>query len=172
MTETEIIGGHEPGPIRIADYDPRWPHRFEAERAIIVAALGARVRLVEHIGSTSVPGLAAKPIVDILVALDDVEDETGYRSSLEDAGYVLRVREPAHRMFRTVAKDVHVHLWPTGSTDIARHLRFRDRLRESAADRELYERTKRELAARAWCDTNDYAEAKSAVISAIVERSS
>jgi GrpB-like predicted nucleotidyltransferase (UPF0157 family) len=124
---------------------------------------------VEHIGSTAVPGLAAKPIVDVLVAVEAVEDEARYLPQLEAVGYVLRVREPGHRMFRTVAKDVHVHLWDS-SAQIDRHLRFRDRLVRDESDRRLYEETKRELAKRAWPDREAYASAKDDVIAAIMRR--
>jgi len=161
-----LVGGREKRAVVIADYDAAWPVRYEAERAKILGALGSRALQVEHIGSTSVPGLAAKPIVDILVAVADVEDT----ADLEAAGYVLRVREPGHRMLRTPELDVHVHLWPTGSDDVRRHLAFRDRLRASPEDRSAYERLKRELARREWDDINHYAEAKGALIREILNR--
>lgn len=165
-----MIGEPEPGIVRIAEYDEAWLLRFEAERERISAALGDSALRIEHIGSTAVPGLAAKPIVDVLVAVQAVDDETRYRLQLEASGYVLRVREPGHRMFRTVAKDVHVHLWDSPA-EIERHLRFRDRLVRDEADRRLYERTKRELAKRVWPDRDAYARAKDDVIAAIMKRS-
>lgn len=164
-----LIGGRESGSVVIADYDPRWPIRFAEERHRIRVALGDRAKLVEHIGSTAVPGLAAKPIVDILVAVDDVDDEAAYGPALEATGYVLRVREQGHRMYRTVARDVHVHVW-TEPGEVERHLRFRDRLREDENGRTLYESAKRDLAVRPWSDTNEYAQAKSAVIAEISRR--
>jgi GrpB-like predicted nucleotidyltransferase (UPF0157 family) len=164
-----LVGGPEPGTITIVEYDPAWPQRFEREARRIRQALGATATLVEHIGSTSVPGLAAKPIVDILVAVAEVADERSYRPALEGAGYILRVREPGHRMFRTPAKDVHVHLWDA-MPQIERHVDFRERLRASRESRLLYERTKRELATRRWADVNEYADAKSAVIARILAR--
>jgi len=100
-----------------------------------------------------------------------VEDEASYLPHLEAAGYVLRVRELGHRMFRTAGKDVHVHLWDSPD-EIERHLRFRDWLRRDDGDRRLYERTKRELARRARPDMDAYAAAKSDVIAAISERAS
>jgi len=164
-----LVGGPEAVErISIAAYDPAWPARFERERVRIVAALGESARSIEHIGSTAVPGLAAKPIVDIMVELDDPDDDARYREALESVGYGLRVIEAGHRMYRTSDRDVHLHLWRTGSADIPRHLDFRDRLRESDEARRLYERTKRDLAARPWADTNDYADAKSAVIAQIM----
>ncbi len=108
-----LIGGREPGPVEIVAYDPRWRARFEAERRNIAAALGPLARRIEHIGSTSVPDLAAKPIVDVLVEVDDPAREEDYAGHLSAAGYELRVREPRHRMFRTPARDVHVHVWPS-----------------------------------------------------------
>jgi GrpB-like predicted nucleotidyltransferase (UPF0157 family) len=164
-----MIGGSETGIIRIVEYDPQWVRRFEDHRARIERALGSTASLIEHIGSTAVPGLAAKPIVDILAAVPSVDDEDSYRPTLEDAGYELRVREPGHRMFKTPARDVHLHLWDA-SGEIERHLRFRDWLRQNAPDRQLYERTKRELAKLTWSDSNEYAEAKTEVISQILAR--
>ncbi|HZR13789.1 MAG TPA: GrpB family protein [Acidimicrobiia bacterium] len=168
-TDDWLIGGHERRAIVIEPYDPAWPVRFAHERACITDALGPAARRVEHIGSTSVPGLGAKPIVDILVVVDDVDD-VRVGDALELAGYVLRVREPGHRMFRRPDRSVHVHLWPTGSDDVRRHLLFRDRLRVDAGDRARYEAIKRELARCDWDDMNDYADAKSAVVAEITAR--
>ena len=123
---------------------------------------------IEHVGSTSVPDLGAKPIVDIQVEVDGL-DEARDIPPLEAVGYVLRVREPTHLMVRTPERDVHVHLWSEES-DLDRHLLFRDWLRVNEPDRERYEAVKRELATRTWRDTNDYADAKSEVINAITAR--
>ncbi len=168
-----IIGEIEPQTIVVVDYDPAWPERFRREEARIRAALGKAALSVEHIGSTSVPGLAAKPIVDILLVVEDSGDESSYLSALEAAGYVLRVREPdfdEHRMFRTPEKDVHVHVFSAGSPEIDRYLLLRGRLREDRGDRELYARTKRELANRKWPSMQHYAEAKTEVIEGIIAR--
>jgi len=126
--------------------------------------------MIEHIGSTSVPGLAAKPIIDILVTLEEAEIEDDQRlvADLEAAGYELRVREPGHRMFRTPARDVHIHVFANDSDEIDRYFLLRNRLRRSAEDRELYAATKRELAQREWSDMNYYADAKTDVIQAIL----
>jgi GrpB-like predicted nucleotidyltransferase (UPF0157 family) len=169
------IGGVERPVVEVVDYDPAWALRFNHEAAKIDAALGGRERLLEHIGSTAVPGLAAKPIVDILLVVDDAADESSYLPDLEAAGYVLRVREPdwyQHRMLRTRAKDVHVHVYSPDSPEIGRNLLLRDRLRGNAADRALYDRTKRRLAARTWATMQHYAEAKTEVIGAILARAS
>ena len=165
-----LVGGRERCRIVIADYDPAWPERFEAERRRIEAALGSAVIRIEHIGSTAVPGLAAKPVVDVLATVADPDDEEAFAPSLLEAGYELRVREPGHRMFRTPERDVHVHVWGDADPEVARYLRFRARLRASTDDRAAYERLKRELAKRDWDDMNHYADAKSELIAEILER--
>ena len=165
-----LIGGREKREIVIVDYDPSWPVRFERERKRVRRALGAAALRVEHIGSTAVPGLAAKPIVDLLVVVTDAVDDGVTVTSLEAAGYELRVCEPGHRMFRTPERDVHVHVWGAADSEVTRHLRFRDRLRESPTDRDAYERLKRELSTREWGDMNEYADAKATLIAAILAR--
>ena len=168
-----IIGEVESPAIVVADYDPAWPERFRREAAKIRAALGEAALAIEHIGSTSVPGLSAKPIVDVLLVVEDSSNETSYVPALEGAGYVLRVRERdfhEHRMLRTAARDVHVHVFSPGSPEIDRHLLLRDHLRQSEEDRELYARTKRELASRDWPSMQHYAEAKTEVIEGIIAR--
>jgi GrpB-like predicted nucleotidyltransferase (UPF0157 family) len=165
-----LIGGREPAEISVLDYDERWPLRFReiAERvrqALVENALG-----VEHIGSTSVPGLAAKPIVDVLLTVADVSNEVAYVPALESAGFVLRVREPAHRMVRTPSRDVHVHVYEPGRPEVRDYIDLRDWLRVDAEDRELYAATKRVLARQQWNDMNDYADAKTEVINDILAR--
>jgi len=166
----ELIGGPERRVVRIVDWSPAWPGRFVRERARIVAALGERAERVEHVGSTAVPGLAAKPIVDLQVSVVDIEDEGAYVADLVGAGYVLRVREHAHRMLRTRERDVHVNVCDVGGDWERRHLLFRDWLRHDAEDRHAYEALKRRLATRDWPDMNAYAEAKSAFIAAATAR--
>ncbi|MHA6630937.1 GrpB family protein [Pseudonocardia sichuanensis] len=168
--ETELIGGPEKRAIRIVAHDPAWPTRFAAERARIVQALGATARRVYHIGSTAVPGLVAKPIIDIDLSVPDPGDEPSYLPALERAGYHLRVRQPGHRMVRSAALDVHVHVCGEGSDWERRHLLFRDWLRRDAADRAAYAALKRALAERDWADMNAYAEAKGGLIAEITVR--
>jgi len=161
------------GPVELVDYDPTWPGLFDREAERIRAALGDRVLLLEHTGSTSVPGLAAKPIVDITLAVPDSADEDAYLPALEAAGYVLRIREPdwyEHRVFKGPDTNVNLHVFSDGCPEIDRMLNFRDRLRSDAADRELYEQTKRELAAQEWNYMQDYADAKTAVVKEILAR--
>jgi GrpB-like predicted nucleotidyltransferase (UPF0157 family) len=170
-----IIGEVEQQAIVIADYDPAWPRRFGREGAKIRGVLGSVALSVEHVGSTSVPGLAAKPIVDILLVVEDSGDEDSYRPALEEAGYALRVREPdfeEHRMFRTPEKDLHVHVFSAGSREVERLLLLRDHLRHNEEDRELYAGTKRELASRDWPSMQHYADAKTGVAEDILTRAS
>jgi GrpB-like predicted nucleotidyltransferase (UPF0157 family) len=162
------------GPVLLADYDPGWPGLYEREAARIRSALGDRVLLLEHIGSTAVPGLAAKPIIDILLVVADTADEQAYVPDLERAGYRLWIREPGwhqHRLLKGPDTDINLHVHPPGSPEIDRNLRFRDHLRSDAADRRLYETAKRELAARHWTYVQQYADAKTQVVEAILERS-
>ena len=162
------------GPVLLCDYDPAWPGMYQREAARIRSVLGDRVLLLEHVGSTAVPGLAAKPIIDILLVVADTAEEDAYVPDLERAGYRLWIREPdwqQHRLFKGPDTDINLHVFPPGSAEIDRHLRFRDHLRSDAADRELYEATKRELAARRWTYIQQYADAKTQVIEAILERS-
>ena len=167
------IGPLEQTPIVLVDHDPAWAVRFREHAARIRAALGERALLVEHIGSTSVPGLSAKPIIDVLLVVADSADEAAYLPALEAAGYELRIREPEfheHRMLRTPARDLHLHVFPAGSCEIERYLLLRERLRHEPRERELYEKTKRDLAAREWPTMSHYADAKGAVIEAILVR--
>ncbi|WP_433566958.1 GrpB family protein [Nocardia sp. CA-151230] len=166
----ELIGGIEKRDIRIVEYDPSWPHRFLQERSRISDALGATARRIDHIGSTSVPGLSAKPIIDIDLSVADVEDEAAYLDALLTAGYQLRVREPGHRMVRTPRRDVHVHICSLGSPWERRHLLFRDWLRHDTPDRIAYEELKHRLAQRDWPDMNVYADAKGPLIAEITQR--
>ncbi len=171
----DLIGGIEPRAIEICDYDPRWPEVFESHAKRISAALGDTALQIEHIGSTSVPGLAAKPIIDMLLVVANSADESSYLPRLEAAGYLLRVREPEfheHRMFRTPSRDVHVHVFSLGSPEIERCLVFRDRLRRDMRDRRAYEAVKRQLAAQSWSDMNAYAEAKTAIVERIIASAS
>jgi GrpB-like predicted nucleotidyltransferase (UPF0157 family) len=121
-----------------------------------------------------VPGLAAKPIVDILLAVADPADESTYVTPLEGAGYRLVIREPdwhQHRVLKGPDTNINLHVHPEDSPEIGRNLRFRDHLRADATDRELYERTKRELARRHWTYIQQYADAKSDVVEEILRRS-
>jgi GrpB-like predicted nucleotidyltransferase (UPF0157 family) len=166
-----LIGGREPVTIEIVDYDPTWPARFRMLAERVRSALGPVALGVEHIGSTSVPGLAAKPIIDVLLTVADVDDEDGYVPPMVDAGFELRVREPAHRMLRTPRRTAHVHVYEPDAPEVQAYRDLRDRMRTHPEDRELYAATKRALAGQHWADMNEYADAKSEVIAEILSRS-
>jgi GrpB-like predicted nucleotidyltransferase (UPF0157 family) len=161
------------GPITLVEYDPAWPAQFAREERRIRGALGERALRIEHMGSTAVPGLVAKPIIDILLVVLDSADESSYVPTLEAAGYVLSIREPdwhEHRLFKGPEIDINLHVFSPGSDEIERCLLLRNRLRENAAERDLYARTKRDLAARHWTYVQNYADAKSEVVEAIIAR--
>jgi len=166
----ELVGGIEKRDLVLADYDTHWPQKYAEHERRIRAALGSAAVQVEHIGSTSVPGLAAKSIIDIQVTVEDITAEEDYLDQLLDSGYELRVREPAHRLVRTHARDVHVHVHEVGAQAATDDLLFRDHLRSDPDDRDLYERTKRALITQDWPDMNAYAEAKTQVIVEIKQR--
>lgn len=159
--------------VTLAEYDPCWPALYEREAARIGEVLGEQVVLLEHVGSTSVPGLCAKPVIDILLVVPDSDDEPAYVPALQSAGYRLVIREPdreRHRVFKGPDTDVNLHVYSPGTGEIERYLTFRDRLRASGADRDLYARTKRELAARTWKYIQNYADAKNDVVEQIMSR--
>ena len=179
MSEDELrattIGELTPldAPIELADYDAEWPRLFEREAERVRSALGSHVLQLEHAGSTSIPGLVAKPRIDMILVVADSADESAYVEPLEAAGYVLRIREPnwfEHRLLRGPDTDVNLHVFSAGCPEIDRMLLFRDHLRTDAADRELYARTKRELAGREWRYVQNYADAKTAVVEEILAR--
>ena len=160
--------------IMLAEYDPEWPRLFEREATRIRAALGSKAVQVEHVGSTSVPGLAAKPLIDIILVVADSSDEDAYVPKLESAGYTLRIREPVwyeHRLFKGPDTNVNVHTFSDGCRGGRANARLpRLGLRTHDDDRDLYLNTKRELAAREWRHVQNYADAKSAVVQEINAR--
>jgi GrpB-like predicted nucleotidyltransferase (UPF0157 family) len=176
----EQIRAHTIGDLRplcdkilLVEYDPNWPHLFQREAARVRAALGDRALCIEHIGSTSVAGLTAKPIIDMLLVVLSSAHENAYVPALEEAGYVLRIREAdwhEHRMLNGPDTKVNLHVFSSGCPEITRVLRFRDRLRSNAADRDLYARMKLALAEKEWKYVQHYADAKTALIEEILAR--
>jgi GrpB-like predicted nucleotidyltransferase (UPF0157 family) len=170
VNDVELVGGTEKRHLEVVGYDNRWPTVYADHRDRLDDALRAVDVDIEHIGSTSVPGLAAKPIIDIVVAVDDITAEEDYLDALLAAGYVLRVREPGHRLVRTPQLDVHVHIFGKGDPAITRYLVFRDRLRSDPDDRALYASVKRGLISAGFDDMNAYSDAKTEVVTAIMAR--
>ena len=168
-TGAEALGA----TIRIVAYDPRWPEMFQHEADKIRAALEPRALLIEHVGSTSVPGLAAKPVIDVVLVVADSADEPAYAPALQSAGYRLHHREPdwfEHRMFKWYQPPVNLHVFSEGCPELERMLLFRDWLRINRPDRELYAQAKLELAQQRWNKIQEYADAKTAVVREIIER--
>ena len=165
--EVELIGGIERRELVLVGYDPDWTRRFQTEQQRIQQALGPIARQIEHIGSTAVPGLAAKPIIDVLVTVPGIADEASYLPHLVRTGYQLRVREPGHRLFRTPDLDVHVHVLQHDNDAAVAYLDLRDRLRASELARHRYTAVKQSIIATGVTDMNRYAVAKSAVIASI-----
>jgi GrpB-like predicted nucleotidyltransferase (UPF0157 family) len=170
VDEVELIGGPEKRAIVIEPYNPLWPAMFDEHRRRIEGALGDVARRIDHVGSTAVAGLTAKPIIDIQISVSDVEDDSSYLDLLLAAAYRLRVRESGHRMFRTPDLDVHVHVCDAGSEWERRHLLLPDWLRQSAEDRDAYARLKVELQQQDWETMNHYADAKCALIGEMIAR--
>jgi GrpB-like predicted nucleotidyltransferase (UPF0157 family) len=169
------IGDRTPlhGPVELVEYDAAWPEQYRREEARIRGALGERALVLEHVGSTAVPGLPAKPVIDIVLGVADSTDEAAYLPDLERAGYTLRIREPdwhEHRLLKDTGPNVHLHVFSVGCAEIERMTRFRDHLRRSDDDRELYERMKRALAMQTWEHTQHYADAKDKVVAGIMAR--
>lgn len=158
------------GRIELREPDPAWPLRYDALAERLRRALGAEIHRLEHVGSTSVPGLVAKPIVDVVLEVADSAREDAYVPALERLGYRLRIREPAwfeHRLLRPETGDVNLHVFSAGCPETARMVRFRDHLRECEEDRDRYAAAKRALAARRWTYVQQYADAKSEIIAAL-----
>lgn len=169
------IGERRPhdGTVLLVPYDQQWPAQFARLAERIRAALGAKALLLEHVGSTSVPGLSAKPVIDMVLAVADSADEPSYLQPLQAQGFVLRIREPdwfEHRLLKAPLIAGNLHVFSEGCTEIGRMVAFRDRLRADACDRFLYERTKQELAARTWRHVQHYADAKAEVVREILAR--
>lgn len=161
------------GPVILVDYDPAWPEMYAKEETRIRSALGERALRVEHMGSTAVPGLCAKPCIDIALAVADSADEPAYVPELEAAGYVLRRREPdwhEHRVFKGRKINLNLHVWSAGDAIIGKHLAFRDWLRTHPEDRDRYADAKRILASRHWHTMNEYADAKDDIVREIEQR--
>ncbi len=170
------VGGDPPkltGPVVLVDYDECWPQLYQREAERITGLLGDGVLLIEHVGSTAVPGLAAKPIIDINLVVADSADEPAYLAALQAAGYRLVIREPdwyQHRALKGPDTNVNLHVFSVGCPEVERMLVFRDRLRTHDADRDLYARAKRELATRDWTFIQNYADAKTDVVTDILRR--
>jgi GrpB-like predicted nucleotidyltransferase (UPF0157 family) len=161
-------------PIVIENYNPRWPELYEAEKARLLDALGPAVAGIEHMGSTSVPGLGAKPIIDIMLGVRNLDDAQAFIEPLARLGYEYRpefeTSIPDRRFFRRIETNVrthHLHVVEMGGAFWERHLLFRDYLRTHPETAQAYEALKRDLAARYAHDRDAYTESKTAFIQQI-----
>ena len=173
MSEPSLAPKPLNGPVILVDYDPGWPKVYESLASKIVDALGVRTRGLNHAGSTSVPGLAAKPLIDIVLEVADSASEEAYVPDLMAAGFTFIHREPEwfeQRLLRHNAPAANLHVFTAGCEEVSRMLAFRNHLRRDSADRALYEATKRTLAARTWSVMQDYADAKTEVVAQIMSR--
>lgn len=175
--QRNMVGELKPhnAPITLAEYDPIWSELFEREKHRIRSILGSKALQIEHVGSTSVPGLCAKPIIDMLLVVKDSADEPSYVPALEAAGYTLRIRESdwfEHRLFKGPDTDINLHVFSSGTSEMKRMLRFRDWLRFNETDREKYAQIKRSLAKEKWRHVQHYANAKTSIVQEIMERAS
>ncbi|MGI8518210.1 MAG: GrpB family protein [Acidimicrobiia bacterium] len=167
--EAEVIGSRTDAfePIELVDYDPGWPAAFEEWRQALGVVLGDEARSIHHIGSTSVPGLPAKPVIDVLVCMGNVEDESTYVDQIESLRLPLRSREPGHRYFRPgkgVLRTVHIHVCQSGSDWERDHVGFRDLLRSDAEAAKAYAQLKRSLANTYRDDRLAYTEGKTGFV--------
>jgi GrpB-like predicted nucleotidyltransferase (UPF0157 family) len=163
------------GPITFSEYDAAWPLLYEREEQRIRSLLGDRVVRIEHTGSTAVPGLAAKPIIDITMTVADVTDEPAWVDDLVAGGYrqVIREREPEwwdHAVLKGPDTNVNLHVFSAGCTELDRMVGFRDWLRSHDDDRDRYESTKRALIAREWAYVQENADQKTEVVEQIAAR--
>jgi len=167
------VGAPPPRPVVVVPYDATWPAQFDRLEAMVRTALGDRVLALEHVGSTSVPGLAAKPVIDADLTVTDSADEAAYLPDLEAAGFVLRVREPEweeHRVVGIETPKTNLHVWSPGSVEPLRHAAFRDWLRHHPEDRDAYGSLKTELAGRGFTEVMDYNNHKAELVYDIYER--
>lgn len=188
MTDTDGHAGVNPveptARVSLAEPDPAWAEQYEEEQQLIRSVLGPTLRGIHHAGSTAVPGLPAKPVVDIVLTVDRPEDESSYVAHLETAGYAFAHREPEWHQHRVLKKGlphlpydevrdrprINLHVFPEGCEEVRRMIAFRDWLSVDAGDRQLYADTKRRLATQSWQRVQDYADAKTEVVTAIMER--
>jgi GrpB-like predicted nucleotidyltransferase (UPF0157 family) len=153
--------------LEVVPYDLSWPGRYVRWRDRLDDQLGDTALRIEHVGSTAVPGLIAKPVIDVQISVLDLDDEPRYVTQVEQAGVQLRSRDALHCFFRPVAgapRDVHVHVCQAGSDWEREHLLFRDYLRSHADARDAYAKVKQE-AVQVWPDDRiAYTEAKTGVV--------
>jgi GrpB-like predicted nucleotidyltransferase (UPF0157 family) len=167
------LGVWTPTKVEVVAPDANWPTAYDAVRDQVDAALGERVITLEHVGSTSVPGLWAKPMIDVDLTVADSGDEGAWLPDLEAAGFELRVRQPEweeHRCLRGREPTCNLHVFSPGAREPRRHKMFRDWLRAHPEDRDRYAEVKRAVAARGFTDQMLYNNEKAWVVYDLYER--
>ena len=175
FAESVAAGGRQVGserrddPIEIVTYDLDWPSRFEEMRGRLARALGPTALRIDHVGSTAVPGLSAKAVIDIQVSVPDVEDEAAFKNAIESLGFELRWISKGHRYFRPPAdlpRLTQIHVCTIGSEWERVHLLFRDYLRTHPKTRRAYKELKVQLATEYLVDRIGYSDAKGPFVEA------
>lgn len=167
---------HTDIPLEVVPADPSWPAQFALVKSRIEAALGSQVTAVDHVGSTSVPDMIAKPVIDIDVTVANIQDESTYALALEDAGFQFILRDPSwnqHRLFYGYEPPANVHVFGPESKELIRHAAMRDWLKEHPEDRKIYADIKIKASKEAienGEDVNQYNDRKSAVLQEILAR--
>lgn len=157
--------------IALSPHDPTWASSFDRIDAQIRDVLGDDALTVEHVGSTAVPGLLAKAVIDVLLVVADSTCEQAYREPLRKAEFEFQLREPAwheHRLFKRTDPTSNLHVFSAGCPEIERMLRFRDLLRSHPSSREAYQSRKRELATMTWESVQEYADAKASTVESLL----
>ncbi len=175
MNGVEYLRGRESlnGGVELVEYDAGWPKIFSDLRADILSALSSSSSTLEHVGSTSVPGLASKPVIDIVLLVKDSAAEETYIPQLEAVGFLHHLREPGwfeHRLLKHKVHQVNLHVFTAGCEEATRMIRFRDYLRNNRDGRIEYEQIKRKLADQKWTFMQDYADAKGKMIRALLSQ--
>ncbi|GEA87766.1 GrpB family protein [Cellulomonas cellasea] len=173
----EWVAPQPPRPITVTAHDPAWAAAYAGLAARVRRALGDGVLALDHVGSTSVPGLDAKPIIDLDLTVADSTDEPAYRAALEAEGFTLSLRERAwheHRVFAHAEPRAHLHVWSPDCPEVVRHRLFRDWLREHREDRAAYAAAKHaavdRLTAAGGGSGMDYNALKAPVVHDILDR--
>ncbi|MGH3329283.1 MAG: GrpB family protein [Streptomycetales bacterium] len=164
---SDTLGEPRRDRVAVVPYDVEWPLRFAWIRDDLARALGQFARRVDHIGSTAIPGMAARPAIDIQVSVDDLEAEEDYRPAVESLGWTLRAREPSHRYFRAPPgqpRDAHIYVCASGTAWEYDHLLLVAYLQTHPARRDAYARRKLELATLRADDSVTYCQERAGFI--------
>jgi GrpB-like predicted nucleotidyltransferase (UPF0157 family) len=165
--------GLEQGKVILSEYDPKWPIEFEKEKKLITSAVGPVDILIEHVGSTAVAGLCAKPIIDILIGIPNFADGFSLVAPLEEIGYEFKGKNGIigrHFFAKGLLRTHHIHMVEKNSTFWKEHVLFRDFLRNNDIDKQKYALLKKNLAQAYKSDRDGYTNAKADFIRSIIQK--